>query len=53
MAETPRDPKPRTTLKDLPETEREPKELTEQESDATKGGLLAREIDPEEDPLLP
>lgn len=54
MAETSREPEARITLKDLPENEREAKELTEQQSEATKGGLAMPADDGgENDILLP
>jgi hypothetical protein len=54
MAEISRDLKPRTTLKDLTEEDRDAKELTEQEADAAKGGLISLAVsDDDEDPRLP
>jgi hypothetical protein len=56
MADTSKELKPRTILRDLPRKGQEqPAELTEQEAEAVKGGLISvgDDGDPDEGPFLP
>ena len=54
MAETSKELKPRTILRDLPrKDEHQPTELTEKEAEAVKGGMIGLDGDPDDDPRLP
>ena len=55
MADTSKEQKPKTILRDLPRKDEQPAELTEKEAEAVKGGLISTDpTDPDPDgPYLP